>query len=92
MNVHIIKFHHFSINRINKSILYWEIGLKEDVVVVSGGGYKLILYIIYVKMEDWKCPVCGKKPIEPVNLRCDHHPCFECASSILDVEDEAAPL
>lgn len=43
-------------------------------------------------MEDWKCPVCGKSPIEPINLRCDHHPCFECASSILDVEDEAAPL
>ena len=34
-------------------------------------------------MQEPNCPVCHKKPVEPINLRCDHHPCYQCATNIM---------
>jgi deoxycytidylate deaminase len=39
-------------------------------------------------MDSYKCPMCNQKAIEPINLRCDHHPCFQCASQIITVDHE----
>lgn len=68
--------------------------VKRTLFIVFSVEFQILalLTIINVKMEDWKCPVCNKKPTEPINLRCEHHPCFECASTILAVEEEASPL
>lgn len=40
-------------------------------------------------MDSFKCPVCNKKTSEPINLRCDHHPCFHCASQIISIDEES---
>lgn len=37
-------------------------------------------------MQNHKCPLCLRTPIEPVNLRCSHTPCFACAHSLLAIE------
>ncbi len=37
-------------------------------------------------MDNLKCPLCNKKANEPINLRCEHHPCFQCASQIISVD------
>ena len=39
-------------------------------------------------MDSLKCPMCNRKSNEPINLRCDHHPCFQCASQIITIDHE----
>lgn len=40
-------------------------------------------------MENFKCPLCNRKSTEPINLRCEHHPCFQCASQIIAIDHES---
>ena len=34
-----------------------------------------------------KCPICKKNASEPINLRCEHHPCFNCIQPYLTHEN-----
>lgn len=36
-----------------------------------------------------KCPICHHAAHEPINLRCDHHPCYQCAIPLLQLDQES---
>jgi len=37
-------------------------------------------------MTHHKCPLCKRTPVEPINLRCEHHPCYHCIQPYLTHE------
>ena len=43
-------------------------------------------------MSQVKCPLCRKTPTEPINLRCDHHPCYACIQPHLMQEGTKSTL
>lgn len=38
-----------------------------------------------------RCPICKKPPTEPVNLKCDHHPCFACIQPHVSIDPQRYP-
>ena len=51
--------------------------------------YSLLCYlgiIIVVMSNSHRCNICKKPAQEPLNLRCDHHPCYQCGQTLTTVD------